>query len=163
MCYFSLERIVTDKVLIRSKSTDRFPAIQFCFQHTKFTAGLPGNRSVFLGTADQATLGRRQALPRTAVVLVQRQCLAEIADGAIAILTDPARAQVQALAVERGPAAEPAATNPDQTMAAASPASDAEVPSPRSVAVMPAINGLLSRSLTEARGSSPPSPPPPGP
>ena len=51
--YFSLERIVTDKVLIRSKSTDRFPAIQFCFQHTKFTAGLPGNRSVFLGTADQ--------------------------------------------------------------------------------------------------------------
>ena len=37
--YFSLERIVTDKVQIRSESTDRFPAIQFCFQHTKFTAG----------------------------------------------------------------------------------------------------------------------------
>ena len=31
--YFSLERIVTDKVQIRSESTDRFPAIQFCFQH----------------------------------------------------------------------------------------------------------------------------------
>ena len=42
--YFSLERKVTDKVQIRSESTDRFPAI---------TAGLPGNRSVFLGTADQ--------------------------------------------------------------------------------------------------------------
>ena len=36
-------------------------------------------------------------------------------------------------------------------------------PCPRSVAVMPAINGLLVRSLTEAGGSSPPSPPPPGP